>query len=309
MAAQSPILVTGATGNVGRHVVRRLSDEGRAVRALTRDPAKADLPAGVEAVQGDLADPGSLGPALEGVDTAFLVWPSVQADAAAAETVQAMAAGVERIAYLSTMGIDPERSEREGGILGSHAMLERLIKESGMSWTFVRAGGFAANLRDWIPRIRETGVIRMAYPNLARPLIHEADIAEVAVRALTESGHAGAAYEITGPAGITQAEQARIIGEELGAPVRVEAMTDDEAVRELTESGLPEEMARQILEAHARMVAHPEPATDTLERVTGAPPRTFRQWAADRVAAERAVAERVAGERAVAPGRDTRTRG
>lgn len=287
MAHDRPILVTGATGNVGRHVVRRLVEEGRAVRALTRDPAKADLPGGVEAVRGDLADPASLGPALEGVDTAFLLWPSLEADQVAQEAVAAVAQGVDRVVYLSAMGVDPVRSEREGGILGSHAMLERLIRESRMDWTFVRAGGFAANLGEWIPRIRESGVIRPAFPELARPLIHEADIAAVVVRALSEDGHIGAIYDITGPELLSQAEQARIIGEELGTPVRVEAMSHEEAVRDLSGSGLPRETAQEILRAHAGMVDDPEPTTDTVERVTGAPGRTFRQWAADRIAAAR----------------------
>lgn len=284
MAENRPILVTGATGNVGKHVVRRLLEEGRAVRALTRDPARADLPAGAEAVAGDLGDPGSLGPALEGIDAAFVVWPTLQADEAAPETVPAIAARARNIVYLSVMGL-PEHDAPDApseGIMGSHMLLERLIRKSAADWTFVRPGGFAANLAGWIPQIRATGTVRAPFAELARPLIHEADIAEVAVRALIDPGHSGAAYEITGPEPISQAEQARIIGEELGVPARFEELSPEEAVQAFITDGLPARLAQDIIQGHAAMAEHPESTTDTFEKVTGVPPRSFRQWAADR---------------------------
>ncbi|GAB3437891.1 NAD(P)H-binding protein [Streptomonospora sediminis] len=285
MAENRPILVTGATGNVGKHVVRRLlEEEGRAVRALTRDPARADLPEGAEAVAGDLAHPGSLGPALEGIDAAFLVWPSLEADKAAPEAIPAIAARARNIVYLSAMGL-PEHDGPDApseGILGSHMLLERLIRKSAADWTFVRAGGFAANLAGWIPQIRATGTVRAAFAELARPLIHEADIAEVAVRALTEPGHSGASYEITGPEPVTQAEQARIIGEELGVPARFEELSAEEAVQAFITDGLPAQLAQDIVQGQAAMAEQPESTTDTFEKVAGVPPRSFRQWAADR---------------------------
>ncbi|MDA0563174.1 NAD(P)H-binding protein [Streptomonospora sp. S1-112] len=288
MAATELILVTGASGNVGRHVVRRLLEEGRAVRVLTRDPARTAFPDGVEVVAGDLADPDSVRPALAGAGAVFLLWPTLAADHAADRTVPLLAEGGRRVVYLSARGVpDTGAGEAAEGIMGSHQMIERLLRESGADWTFVRPGGFAANVAPWFAELRDTGEVAMAHPGLSRALIHEADIAEVAVRALVEDGHGGAVYEITGPEALTQQEQARAVAEALGVPLRIRVLTEEEAVERMVAAGYPRDMSASVLAGQAAMLAAPDTPTPVFERVTGRKARDFRTWAADRVRALR----------------------
>jgi uncharacterized protein YbjT (DUF2867 family) len=271
------ILVTGATGRVGGSVLSQLLDKGVEVRALVRDPRRAALPEGVEAVRGDLADPAGLGPALDGVDSVFLVWPTIAADHAAPATIAEIAKRARRVVYLSANGVSSDATE---GILGSHATLERLIEDSGLEWTFLRPTGFAANTLGWAPQIRAEGVVRWVHGAARRALIHERDIAAVGVLALTEDGHAGARHVLTGPQAITQVEQAHTIGEAIGHPVRFEEVAPEVARRGIL-ADLPPGVVDGILAAHAALVANPEQVTTTVERLTGRPARTFAEWAAD----------------------------
>ncbi|WP_326825951.1 SDR family oxidoreductase [Streptosporangium sp. NBC_01756] len=240
------ILVTGATGNVGRQAVSQLLDAGADVRALTRDPASAALPEGVEAVRGDLADPASLDAALDGVESVLLVWPTLSADDSAAATVERIAAHARRVVYVSARGVSDDLERAPGSILGSHAYLERLIRPSGLEWTFLRPGGFAANTLMWAAQIRDTGAVRWVHGTAARSLIHERDIAAVGVRTLTGAGHGGAAYELTGPQTLTQIEQVAAIGEAIGRPVRWEELSPETARRRDAEGSEPTRPARAV---------------------------------------------------------------
>jgi uncharacterized protein YbjT (DUF2867 family) len=275
------ILVTGATGNVGRQAVFQLLAAGADVRALTRGPASASLPEGVEVVRGDLADPASLDAALDGIESVFLVWPTLSADHAAPATIEAIAKHARHIVYVSARGVSDDLEQRPGSILGSHAHVERLIRKAGPEWTFLRPGGFAANTLMWAAQIRDSGAVRWVHGAAARALIHERDIAAVGVRALTGSGHGGATYELTGPETLTQIEQVTAIGEAIGRPVHWEELPSEVALRELVAQGMPAAMAEGILHAHAQMVTLPESVTSTVEELTGAPATSFRQWAAD----------------------------
>lgn len=209
MTKNSTILVTGATGKVGGQVVRQLPGTGAAVRALTRNPDAVTLPDGVEVVGGDLSDADTLDDALEGVDAVFLVFPTLQADDAAPAVIARMAEHVGRIVYLSAAGVADNPDEHAGGIIGSHARVERLIEQSGMEWTFLCPSGFAANTLMWAEQIRAGNVLRWFYGAATRTLIHEH---AVAVRTLTEEGHGGKRYHLTGPSQLTQVEQAHAIG-------------------------------------------------------------------------------------------------
>jgi uncharacterized protein YbjT (DUF2867 family) len=271
----STILVTGATGNVGRHIVAQLQDAGVTVRALSRDPSSSCLPAGVTAVAGDLTSPDSLRNAAAGADTAFLLWPFLTAQGAEA-AVAALAGQVRRIVYLSAMSVHDGAPPEENGVWGQ---VEQAIRRSATEWTFLRAGGFAANTLAWADQIRSGGVVRWVYGEAARSLIHERDIADVAVRALTEGQHAGAKYVLTGPESITQADQASIIGEATGLPVRW-AEADPERIREhfVASTGDPA-FADHALAYWAGLIKQPEQVTHTVEQLTGVPARTFRDWA------------------------------
>ncbi|MBC6457116.1 NAD(P)H-binding protein [Actinomadura sp. HBU206391] len=275
-------LVTGATGNVGRHVVSQLSSTGAAVRALTRDPGAARLPDGVEVVRGDLSEPGGLGAALAGVESVFLVWPTLSADHAAPATLETIAKHARRVVYLSARGVpDASEDQTAESILGSHARIERLIERSGMEWTFLRPGGFATNTLAWAPQIRAGGVVRWIHGKAGRSLIHERDIAAVAARVLTEDGHATKKYELTGPETLTQIEQVHAIGTAIGRPLRFEEFSLDAARQQMLAQGMPPDLVDPILNGHAAMVSDPESVTDAVEELTGTPARTYLQWAID----------------------------
>ncbi|MFF3444300.1 NAD(P)H-binding protein [Streptosporangium sp. NPDC002721] len=283
------ILVTGATGKVGGQAVSQLLDAGVAVRALARDPASATLPEGAEVVRGDLADPATLDDALDGVESVFLVWPTLSADHAAPAAIERIAKHARGIVYLSARGVpDPAPGTPEvdpNSILGSHALLERLIERSGLEWTFLRPGGFAANTLMWAPQIRDTGAVRWIHGAASRALIHERDIAAAGVSVLTGTGtgtgHVGAKYVLSGPEPLTQIEQVAAIAQAVGRPIHWEELPPETALRELLDEGWPPAAAEEMVGAYALMVTYPESATSTVEDLTGRPATPFRQWAAD----------------------------
>ncbi|MEV0381833.1 NAD(P)H-binding protein [Nonomuraea sp. NPDC050643] len=267
----SKILVTGATGNVGRHVVSQLAEAGLEVRAFARDPERAGLP--VETVHGDLTAPETLEPALEDVESVFLLWPGFSTGNAG-EVVATIAKHARRVVYLS--------ARTSGG--GSHyEEVEELIRRSGLGWTFLRPGGFAANTLGWAGQIRQ-GVVRWPYGPASRALIHEKDIAAVAVHVLTSGGHNGAAYVLSGPDELTQAEQVRVIGEVIGRAVHWEEQPLDEARERLMEAWGEATFVDSALEAWGSFVDHPERATGTVAKLLGRPALSFRQWAHDHAA-------------------------
>ncbi|NGO67259.1 NAD(P)H-binding protein [Streptomyces boncukensis] len=277
------ILVTGATGKVGGQVAAQLSAAGAPVRALARDPerARAVLPDGVQAVRGDLTDPASLPPALDGVESVFLMWPLFGPEGAE-DVVPVLTRHARRVVYLSATGVqDDDAVPPEEGILGFHTVLERLVRAGAEEWTLLRAGGFAANTLEWAEQIRAGDTVRVPYPGAGRSLIHEADIAAVAVRALLTDELLGARPVLTGPRTLTQAEQVHTLGEVLGRTLRVEEVPHAEAVGNLAAMGLPEDVADAILQAHAAMEAEPEPVDGAFPAIMGRPPRGFRDWAAD----------------------------
>jgi uncharacterized protein YbjT (DUF2867 family) len=270
------VLVIGGTGRVGRHVVSGLLEHGAAVKALVRHPLTAGLPAEVTVAEGDLERPHTVGAAAEGADAAFLLWPGFSA-AGASEVVTELARHLWHVVYLSAARLqDPD----DGVTEGVWADVERLIERSGLASTFVRAGGFAANTLDWAGRIRAGDEIAIPYPRAGRSLVHERDVADVAVRALLDPGRANEAYAVTGPDVLTQREQVRAIGAAIGRPLRVREQPPDDARRELA-AAWGDEFADAALAYWATLEHAPERATDDVARVTGRPARTFAQWARD----------------------------
>ncbi|THA86254.1 NAD(P)H-binding protein [Streptomyces sp. A0592] len=277
---QPRILVTGATGRVGGAVVSQLHAAGVPVRALVR--GEADFPEGVHAVRGDLGDPASLDAALEGIDSVFLVWPFLSAEGAS-DVIEAIRKQARRVVYLSSAGVGSE--EKPGEVITMfHTELERQIEASGLEWTGLRPTGFASNTLGWARQIRTTGAVRAPLARLARPLIHEADMAAVAVKALTTDALLGARPLITGLELITQERQVALIGEAIGRPVRFEEIALDEAVEQMKAEGYPPELVETVLPAQAAMLDNPEPVNDEVERITGTPARSFREWAVDHAA-------------------------
>ncbi|WP_328993817.1 NAD(P)H-binding protein [Kribbella sp. NBC_01245] len=282
------VLVTGATGLVGREVITRLIGAGVAVRALTRDPAKAEFPAGVEVYQGDLTDPETVAPALEGVERLYL-FPVPET---ATEVVAlAKTAGVRRIVVLSaaavTVGLDTYH----------HPRVEQAVEASGLEWTHVRPGEFMTNMQPvWAPSIRAERVVRHPFATQIGVPVHEADVAEVAVAALLEDGHAGRAYTLSGPAQITYREQVEAIGAALGEEVRYEEVSREEARELLKEQGGFAAANADFLlgfvdyGGSSASGSGEEPDYSALLKpwpgvrdATGKPGRTFAEWARDHV--------------------------
>ncbi|MGX1632964.1 NAD(P)H-binding protein [Streptomyces albidoflavus] len=273
------ILVTGATGAVGRLVVARLVAAGASVRAISRTPATAGLPEQVEVFEGDLEKPETLRAALDGVDRLYL-FPVPEA----ARQVVALAkeSGVRRIVVLSSSSVLDTSGDNHSGEY--HRAVERAVEQSGLDWTFVRPDEFATNLLwKWGHSIRAEGVVRAPYGNAARVLIHEDDVAAVAATALLTDGHTGQAYVLTGPEAITQADQVRQIAHVLGRPLAFEEITPAQA-RKAMGRAMPQPVVEMVLGYLADAVDHPPVPKDTVERVTGRPALTFARWVADHAA-------------------------
>ena len=277
------ILVIGGTGTVGRQVVSGLAATGAQVRALARNPGAVRLPPQVEAVQGDLTLPETLDRPLSGVDKVFLVWTAPPTTVAPA--LERIAKHARRIVFLSApIKTAHPLFQQPNSLRAMFQQIEWLIETSGLEWTFLRPGMFAANaLSWWAQQIRAGDVVR--WPHLAAPTapIDERDIAAVAVRALCENGHAGAEYVLTGPQSLSQFEQVSTIGGVIGRSLRIEEISPDEARRELLRIG-PMPAVNMLVDAWAAAIGHPAHVTSSVAEITGAPPHTFLDWATDNAA-------------------------
>jgi uncharacterized protein YbjT (DUF2867 family) len=273
------ILVTGATGNVGREIVSQLLATDVLVRAMVRTPESVNLAREVEVVRGDLTVPESLDASLDGFDDIFLVWTAPPDSVV--PVLERMAKRGRRIVFLSNMTVRDDSEEQNYPVTVLHHKIERLIKASGLRWTFLRPGAFATNaVIWWAPQIRAGDVVRWPYGDAALSPIHQCDIAAVAVRALTEDGHAGAKYNLTGPQSLTLHEQVLTIGGAIGRPLRFEETTPEVARREMM-ALMTAPIADMLLSAFAAAVGKPAPVTSTVEQVTGTPARSFRDWTVD----------------------------
>jgi uncharacterized protein YbjT (DUF2867 family) len=269
------ILVTGATGNVGRYVVDLLIQAGVHLRALTRNPASANMPDVVEVVRGDLAQPESLLTAFENIDRLYL-FPVPET---ATEVVEiAKKAGVRRIVTLSSGSAPYEDKYHPRGQY--YLLVERAVEAAGVEWTHLRPGGFMRNSLYWAESIRAEGVVRAPYGNAAYPHIHEADVAAVAVAALLEDSHIGKKYILTGPESITQIEQVRAISAAIGREIRFEELTPGQA-RKLWNQFMPKSEIDVELMVLQESVDRPKRVRSTFEQITGRPGRTFAQWAVE----------------------------
>lgn len=278
-----PVLVTGATGRVGRVVVDRLIEAGVPVRALTRRPEAADLPAGVEVVTGDLTVPESLDAGLRGAGAVFLVWTAAPATAAA--VVERLATYARRVVFLSSPHQTPHSFFRQPNPMAVlHADIERLIAASGLESTIIRPGVFASNsLFWWAPAIRADGAVRWPYGAAETAPVDDRDVAAVAARTLYEDGHAGGDYVLTGPESLSQAEQVSILGDALGRRIKFEELTPDDFRRE-TEGSWPRPVVDMLLTAWGATMGQPAYLTSTVSDILGSA-RTFRHWATDHAAA------------------------
>ncbi len=277
MTTENPmtVLVTGATGTVGRPLVERLLAAGHRVRALTRNPAKANLPAGAEVVAGDLADTASLSEAFSGAGAAHLIGFGGDDFAPltnGAEIVDlARRAGVHKVTVL------------KGDVTKSP--LEEAVEAGGLEWTHLAPVEFMSNALEWAESVRNEGVVREAFAEARSAMVHEADIAAVAATALTTDGHAGREYWLTGPQALTPPEKVHVIGTVLGREVRYVELTRDEVVEEWRGSGYSDEDVEFFLTMRTNPPEAGYTVLPTVEKVTGKPARTFAEWVRENAAA------------------------
>ncbi|MEV4826117.1 NAD(P)H-binding protein [Micromonospora sp. NPDC049274] len=273
---QPMILVTAATAPVGRSIVERLVLIGVPVRALTRHPQQVDLPAGAEVVAGDMNDPASLAVAVKDVDGVFVLamGPGVPELIEAAKN-----AGVKRVVFQSTAEIDDNAEQQPNDIAVLHHGIEQAIIDSGMQWTFLRLDLNSADALHWafdVPgQLAGGDVVRGPFADAAGSPIHPADLAAIAVVALTQDGHSGQRYHVTGPQSLTHREQIELIGKTHGRELRYKEI-DPAAARAEIAPHAPADLLFATWEAHVNKEA---PVTDAIERITGRAPRSMREWA------------------------------
>ncbi|MGW9192144.1 NmrA family NAD(P)-binding protein [Streptomyces rubiginosohelvolus] len=269
------ILIAGATGNVGRPLVEQLLAAGHPVRALTRNPAKANLPEGAEVIAGNLSDTSSLVEAFKGVTAAHLISFN-------GEDFSPLENGPEIVKLARESGVR-KVTVLKGDVTKSP--LEEAVEAGGLEWTFLSPVEFMSNALEWTESIKNEGVVREAFAQAKSAMVHDADIAAVAAVALTSDGHAGQEYWITGPQALTPPEKVRAISEGLGREVKYVELSQDEIVAEWRQTGYSDEDVEFFLTMRTNPPEAGYTVQDTVERVTGKPPRTFVQWVKENAAA------------------------
>ena len=278
------ILVTGATGTVGREVVAQLLQAGQSVRAMTRNPAQAQIDRRVEVVTGDFSVPETLARAVEGTERVFSLTFGPQTGVQERHLARAAkAAGVHHIVKLSALGGD---NETRNTIRKWHDEGEQAIRDTGIALTVLRPGAFMSNALHWRESIRAHGKVFSNYGDGKLPPVHPRDIAAVAVRALTADGHAGRVYPLTGPEALSVSEQVEILSAATGKRLEYVPVTDEAARTGFEQAGMPAFLIDALLPFAAFIRSgRAAEVVDTVEAVTGRPALTFRDWARENAAA------------------------
>jgi uncharacterized protein YbjT (DUF2867 family) len=267
-------LVTGATGNVGAEVVSALVAAAQEVRALVRSDKPRGLPAGVEAVAGDLNRPASLTDALAGVRGLFLLPGYEDMEGVVA---QARTAGVDRIVLLS--GSSAAGGDTSNAVSAYMLRSEDAVRRSGLPFTILRPFGFMSNALRWRDQLQAGDVVVEPFADVAVAVIDPADIGAVAASALLDPGHEGRSYVLSGPEALTPADRARILGAVLGRALRLEPQSNEDARAQMT-SQMPVEYVDAFFDFYVDGSLDESQVQPTVREVLGREPRSFEQWAA-----------------------------
>lgn len=277
------ILITGATGNIGKDLIPLLLESGQSIRVLVRDKRKvAHLDAYVEPVVGDLDRPETLAPAVKNVERIFLVTYETQQDINILEA--AKRAGVPHIVKLSTL----EATEHKIKVGKWHYEREELIRASGLAWTFLRPGMFMSNsIEWWSDSIKGQGSVFFPGGKKGKVApVDPRDVAKVAAVALTQPGHSGQAYELTGSELFTIGDMVQVISYVLGKSIQYVDIPPIAAKLFMLKTGMDKTLVNALMEMLASLRKNEGAiVTDTVQRVTCQPPRTFEAWCREHIQA------------------------
>lgn len=276
------IAVIGATGNVGRPLVAGLVARGARPRILTRDPGRARLAPGAEAVLGDLDTPGRADTLLAGADAAFVV--TAGPDAAAHDRVIAAAVarhGVRQVVKVTSVAALPPVHDSYGA---AHAAAEAAYLATGAHCTFLRPAAFMSNTLQWHWSVTGRSTVFQPFGDLPQAVVDPADVAEVALRVLDTPELGGRAHTVTGPESLTPRQRTHRLAAALGRPLTFVDAPPEQARRAMTDTGLPPAHVDALLASQS----DPDPARGglplpTVQHLTGRPPRTFDGWLAGHV--------------------------
>jgi uncharacterized protein YbjT (DUF2867 family) len=268
------ILVTGARGNVGRRVLQRLYAAGHSLRASGRNPSELDVPEGVETVKLDLNDPGTFDAALAGISKVLLY---AEPEGINAFLDTADKAGIEHIVLLSSDTLYLDDVENDP-LAHHHKIVEDALIASGLSYTILRPGAFCTNAFLWSFALKAGPKVDQVFAESQVAPIHEDDIADVAVVALTEKTLGNEIVHLTGPESLTFRQELEIIGEALGRDIVVNDLTREQGHAAMSPFVEPD-ILRSLLNQWEAGVGVPAVTSATAERITGKPARTFREWA------------------------------
>jgi uncharacterized protein YbjT (DUF2867 family) len=275
-----PVLVTGATGTIGRNVAKRLSERGVSVRAAVRDQAKARKElADLALTPFDFENEKTFSGALEGVEKVFLLPPLLpnQLEVMNRFVDAAKRAGVRHIVKLSAIGVD---DATQPTAVKWHSANEQHIRESGVAFTFLRPNSFMQNFITYFPP--RNGAIYLPWGNGTASFVDTRDIASVAAKVLTSEGHGGRIYTLTGPARLGIAELAIILSQVTGREFKYVDLPEAAARDGMLQAGVPQWQVELVMELHAINKQNRWSAvTSDIEKVTGTPPTHFAQFARD----------------------------
>lgn len=276
------ILITGATGTVGREVVSALRGRKVHVRAGYRTRPQ-NVPLGVEPVALDYERPDTLRSALHGVATVFLLSNTVQPERTVID--EAKRAGVRRVVKLSVLGA----AEESFVFARWHRAAERHLESSGLAWTFLRPNGFMQNLVNYLgDMIRAQSAIFSSAGEGAVSYVDARDIGRVAAHVLTEMGHEGQAYDLTGPAALTYAQVAEILTRALQRTIRYVPITHEQQKQGALAAGIPEGYAEALVDLNRYYEkGGMSRVSPTVRLVTGREPITLEEFARDHAEALR----------------------
>ncbi|MEV0439033.1 NAD(P)H-binding protein [Streptomyces spectabilis] len=259
------ILVLGATGKTGRRIVPRLRAAGHAVRAASRSGE----------TYFDWNERSIWPTVLDGVSALYLVAPE-EPEPVADFVAQAEAAGVRRFVVLSGRGIEVSGES----FLAGMARADRVVREADVDWTVIRANNFAQNFdEDFAHAPLLAGRLALPVGDVAEPFVDVEDIADVAVALLTEEGHSGRVYDLSGPRALTYAEAVAEIAAASGRPMRFEAVTAEQFLAELRAAEVPEPLARELNAVFTFTAeGHLSPLATGVRDVLGREPRDFTEY-------------------------------